>query len=119
MVLLSQSKLHKTLSWLALPLSQFTSTTTNGQQVTTTPAAIPAHKEPYELIPLTGIAVSSTGRMFSNYPPGLDPMDTNYTVAELTGNTTEMPYPSLAYNTPPGGRINYSTYPAVSADLNG
>lgn len=41
-------------------------------------------------------------------------MDTNYTVAELTTNTTESPYPSLEYNSPPAGRINYSTYPATS-----
>jgi hypothetical protein len=33
--------------------------------------------------------------MFSNYPPALDPKDSNYTVAKLTGNTTEKTYPSL------------------------
>jgi hypothetical protein len=42
----------------------------------------------------TGIAVSSTGRMFSNYPGGLDANDTNngqngkYTIAELFSNNT-------------------------------
>lgn len=63
----------------------------------------------------TGIAVSSTGRLFSNYPPGLDPMNQNYTVAELTSEDTETPYPSAEYNFPPGGRYNYSTYPPSSA----
>lgn len=61
----------------------------------------------------TGIAVSSTGRLFSNYPLGLDRTDTSYQVAELTGNTTEVPYPSVALNTPPGGAINYTTTPPV------
>ncbi|KAH7064825.1 major royal jelly protein [Macrophomina phaseolina] len=62
----------------------------------------------------TGIAVSSTGRLFSNYPPGLDPNNTNdgnngkYTVAELFNNT-ERPYPSAEWNNPPGGAINYTT----------
>ncbi|KAL9111555.1 MAG: hypothetical protein Q9227_004043 [Pyrenula ochraceoflavens] len=60
----------------------------------------------------TGIAVSASGRKFSNYPPGLDPTIKNYTVAELTGMTTETPYPSLEMNSPPGGRINYTTNPA-------
>lgn len=63
----------------------------------------------------TGIAVSSKGRKFSNYPPGLDPGNLNngtngkYTVAELTGNSTETPYPSVRINNPPGGSINYTT----------
>lgn len=44
----------------------------------------------------TGIAVSSTGRLFSNYPPGLDANNTNngqngkYTIAELFTNNTGM-----------------------------
>lgn len=70
----------------------------------------------------TGITVSSTGRMFSNYPGGLDKNDTvtatndKYTVAELTGNSTETPYPSVEWNTPPGGAINYTTYPPTGAN---
>ncbi|KAL1986528.1 hypothetical protein VTN96DRAFT_6287 [Rasamsonia emersonii] len=64
----------------------------------------------------TGIAVSSTGRMFSNYPIGLDANDTKYQVAELTGNTTETPYPSAEMNSPPGGPINYTTNPMTSAN---
>ncbi|GAB7346602.1 hypothetical protein MBLNU459_g1745t2 [Dothideomycetes sp. NU459] len=70
----------------------------------------------------TGIAVSSSGRMFSNYPGGLDKNDTvtatngKYTVAELTGNSTETPYPSVEWNTPPGGAINYTTYPPTGAN---
>lgn len=64
-----------------------------------------------------GIAVSSTGRLFSNYPPGLDPNNTNdgsngkHTVAELFANNTERPYPSAEYNNSPGGAINYTTTP--------
>src|SRR3954462_1150718 len=64
-----------------------------------------------------GIAVSSTGRMFSNYPSGLDPNNTNngsngkYAVAQLMGNSTEKAYPSVEINNPPGGAINYTTTP--------
>lgn len=60
----------------------------------------------------TGIAVSSTGRKFSNYPGGLDKNNTNngsngkYTVAELTGNSTEAPYPNADWNNPPGGGMS-------------
>ncbi|KAF6229324.1 hypothetical protein HO133_007440 [Letharia lupina] len=63
-----------------------------------------------------GIAVSSTGRMFSNYARSLDPNNIAYTVAELTGNNTETPYPSVAINSPPGGAINYTTNPATGAN---
>jgi sugar lactone lactonase YvrE len=45
----------------------------------------------------TGVAVSSTGRIFVNYPHWEDPI--TYTVAELR-NGTEVPYPDLATNTP-------------------
>ena len=68
--------------------------------------------------PLVGIAVSSTGRKFSNYPPALDANNTKdatnakYTVAELTSSNTERPYPSVEINSPPGGAINYTTFPA-------
>ncbi|KAI9761535.1 MAG: hypothetical protein M4579_000926 [Chaenotheca gracillima] len=70
----------------------------------------------------TGIAVSSTGRLFSNYPPGLDANNTyngtvpKYTVAELTSNNTEKAYPSVEMNSPPGGAINYTTIPATGAN---
>ncbi|KAI0179892.1 MRJP-domain-containing protein [Hypoxylon sp. FL1284] len=70
----------------------------------------------------TGIAVSSTGRMFSNYPGGLDPENTFngsnnvYTVGELTSLTAEKPFPSLEMNHPPGGAINYSTTPPTGAN---
>jgi len=63
----------------------------------------------------TGITVSRNGRKFSNYPAGLDSNNTNtgsnkkYQVAELTGNSTEMPYP-------PGGAVNYSTTPPTGAN---
>ena len=49
--------------------------------------------------------------MFSNYPPTLDANNTKYGVAELTTRTTETPYPSVEFNSPPGGFINYSTNP--------
>jgi hypothetical protein len=57
----------------------------------------------------TGIAVSSSGRKFSNYPGALDKNNTNngsngkYTVAELTSNSTEAAYPNADWNNPPGG----------------
>jgi hypothetical protein len=43
----------------------------------------------------TGITVSKTGRLFSNFP-----RMSNYTVAELKDGK-EIPFPSLAFNTPP------------------
>lgn len=70
----------------------------------------------------TGIAVSSTGRKFSNYPPGLDVNNTNtgsnnkYTVAELIGNSSERAFPSAQINNPPGGAINYTTSPPTGAN---
>ncbi|KAI0023458.1 major royal jelly protein-domain-containing protein [Xylariomycetidae sp. FL0641] len=70
----------------------------------------------------TGIAVSSTGRMFSNYPGGLDPTNVYngsnnvYTVGELTSLTGEKAYPSLEMNHPPGGAINYTTSPPTGAN---
>ncbi|OOF94715.1 hypothetical protein ASPCADRAFT_50963 [Aspergillus carbonarius ITEM 5010] len=62
----------------------------------------------YDQFP-TGVAVSSTGRMFSCYPLGLDANNTRYQVAELTNPTTEVPYPSAEINYPPGGAttVNY------------
>ncbi|KAL9055622.1 MAG: hypothetical protein Q9162_003432 [Coniocarpon cinnabarinum] len=69
-----------------------------------------------------GVAVSQEGRLFSNYPAGLDPNNTNtpqtpnkYQVAELLPNGTQVPYPSADYNHPPGGALNFSTTPATSA----
>lgn len=85
----------------------------------------------------TGIAVSSTGRKFSNFPggrlcvlglptsqhslttalTGLDPTNVYngsnnvFTVGELTSLTEETAYPSLEMNHPPGGAINYTTNP--------
>jgi len=83
---------------------------------------------PLELVHLyydqwpTGVAVSSTGRMFSNYPGGFDSNNTNngmnnkYTLAELVGNSSQRAYPNVEFNSPPGGAINYSTYPATGAN---
>jgi len=74
----------------------------------------------YDSFP-TGIAVSASGRLFSNYPGAHDKNDTEapgngrYTIAELVSNTTESPYPSAAINSPPGGAINYTTYPPSGA----
>ncbi|KAI0201202.1 major royal jelly protein-domain-containing protein [Astrocystis sublimbata] len=68
----------------------------------------------------TGVAVSSTGRIFSNFP-GLDRdnvynvSNNVYQVAEHTSLTTEVAYPSLEINHPPGGAINYTTTPFTSA----
>jgi len=67
------------------------------------------------------VTVSSSGRMFSCFPSGLDANNTNtgnngkFQVAELV-NGTEVPYPSVAFNSPPGGQINRTTYPVTSAN---
>jgi sugar lactone lactonase YvrE len=69
-----------------------------------------------------GITVSKTGRKFSNYPSGLDPNNTNtgsnfkHAVAEITANGTEVPYPNVEINNPPGGAINYTTTPPTGAN---
>ncbi|CAK4033171.1 Hypothetical predicted protein [Lecanosticta acicola] len=70
----------------------------------------------------TGVAVSKEGRKFSNYPPGLDPMNTNngmngkFTIGELFPNNTERAWPSAEINNPPGGAINYTTNPPTGAN---
>ncbi|KIV77490.1 hypothetical protein PV11_09280 [Exophiala sideris] len=64
----------------------------------------------------TAVAVSSSNRIFSCYPAGLDANNTQYQVAELTGNSTETPYPNARINSPPGGSLNYNTYPVSSAN---
>jgi sugar lactone lactonase YvrE len=69
-----------------------------------------------------GITVSKTGRKFSNYPSGLDPNNTNtgsnfkHAVAEITANGTEVPYPNVEINNPPGGAINYTTTPPTGTN---
>lgn len=70
----------------------------------------------------TAITVSSSsGRMFSSFPSGLDANNTNngtngkFQVAELF-NGTEVPFPSVAFNSPPGGQINRTTTPPSSAN---
>ena len=60
--------------------------------------------------------MSAKGRKFSNYPPALDPKNLAYTVAELSPNNTETPYPNAQINSPPGGRINYTTTPPTGAN---
>ncbi|KAI0977273.1 major royal jelly protein-domain-containing protein [Xylaria arbuscula] len=70
----------------------------------------------------TGVTVSSTGRKFSNFPGGLDAANVYngsnnvFTVGELTSLTTEVAYPSLEINHPPGGAINYTTTPPTSVN---
>lgn len=65
----------------------------------------------------TGVTVSSTGRIFSNFPGGLDKTNVYngsnnvFQVGEHTSLTTEVAYPSLQMNHPPGGAINYTTTP--------
>ena len=60
--------------------------------------------------------MSSSGRKFSSYARSLDPNNIAYTVAELKGNNSETPYPSVEINSPPGGAINYTVSPAVGAN---
>lgn len=52
----------------------------------------------------------------ASYPPPYQSSPLNYTVGELTSNTTEVPYPNAAINIPPGGRINYTTTPPTGAN---
>ncbi|KAI5362808.1 Putative major royal jelly protein/protein yellow [Septoria linicola] len=70
----------------------------------------------------TGITVSREGRLFSNYPGALDPANTNngtngrFTIAELINGTSEIAWPSVEINNPPGGAINYTTTPPTGAN---
>ncbi|KAI8945089.1 major royal jelly protein-domain-containing protein [Xylaria longipes] len=70
----------------------------------------------------TGVTVSSTGRIFSNFPGGLDKTNVYdgsnnvIQVGEHTSLTTEVAYPNLEINHPPGGAINYTTLPPTSAN---
>ncbi|KAI1125801.1 major royal jelly protein-domain-containing protein [Nemania abortiva] len=70
----------------------------------------------------TGVTVSSTGRIFSNFPGGLDKSNVYngsnnvFQVGEHTSLTEEVAYPSLEINHPPGGAINYTTTPPTSAN---
>ncbi|KID59483.1 major royal jelly protein, partial [Metarhizium hybridum] len=71
----------------------------------------------------TGIAVSRESRLFSTYPACLDANNTNtiqtpykFQVAELMPDGSEVPYPSVEINTPPGGALNMSTNPPTSAN---
>lgn len=66
--------------------------------------------------PPPGIAVSAKGRKFSTYPPALDIGNTKYSVAELNSFNTEVPYPNAQINSPPGGSINYTTFPPTGAN---
>ncbi|KAI0438836.1 major royal jelly protein-domain-containing protein [Xylaria telfairii] len=70
----------------------------------------------------TGVTVSSAGRIFSNFPGGLDKANVYngsnnvFQVGEHTSLTTEVAYPDLEINRPPGGAINYTTTPPISAN---
>ncbi|KAI1327126.1 major royal jelly protein-domain-containing protein [Xylariaceae sp. FL0255] len=70
----------------------------------------------------TGVAVSSKGRIFTNYPAGLDSNNTYngsngvYAVSEAMSLTTERAYPSLEINHPPGGAINRTTDPPTTVN---
>ncbi|MCJ1355208.1 MAG: hypothetical protein MMC33_005199 [Icmadophila ericetorum] len=93
--------------------------TASTQQLASDPSV---YGPPIELVHIyndefpTGIAVSSTGRKFSNYPPSLDANNTNYQVAELISYDTEVAYPNVTYNSPPGGFINYTSNPPSGAN---
>ena len=55
--------------------------------------------------------------MFTSYPSSLYAKNINsYTLAELTSNTTETPYPNLDINTPPMGRVNSTTTPSSTVN---
>jgi len=45
----------------------------------------------------TGVGVTSTGRIFTCYPRGNE----TFTLAEVNSSTTETPWPTLDFNTPP------------------
>ncbi|KAI0465603.1 major royal jelly protein-domain-containing protein [Xylaria cf. heliscus] len=74
------------------------------------------------LTPGAGVTVSSTGRIFSNLPGGLDKTNVYngsnnvFQVGEHSSLTTEMAYPNIKINHPPGGAINYTTTPPTSAN---
>ncbi|KAJ3538642.1 hypothetical protein NM208_g5814 [Fusarium decemcellulare] len=70
----------------------------------------------------TGIAVSRSGRKFTNYPGAVDPenvyngKNSFFAVGELTSLTQEATFPNREINSPPGGAINYTTTPPTGAN---
>ncbi|KAF5341412.1 hypothetical protein D9758_012278 [Tetrapyrgos nigripes] len=62
----------------------------------------------FENQPPIGITVGSTGRAFVNFNRGDLPTNPT-TVAEIINSTTEVPFPSLEFNTPPEGLTNSSS----------
>lgn len=66
------------------------------------------------VLDISGFTVSASGRKFVNYPP-VFPNSINFTLGEIVDGR-EVPYPNLAMNTPPGGRLNYSTNIPISSN---
>ncbi|KAJ8091182.1 hypothetical protein PM082_004158 [Marasmius tenuissimus] len=62
----------------------------------------------FEGQPPIGITVSQSGRAIVNFNRG-DLSSNPLTVAEITNSTSEAPFPSLEFNTPPNGLINNDT----------
>ncbi|KAL2039929.1 hypothetical protein N7G274_007332 [Stereocaulon virgatum] len=56
------------------------------------------------------------GRKISNYAHSFDQNNIAYSIAELTSNNTETPYPSAAINLPLHRAINVSTIPVIGAN---
>ena len=108
------SRYCQILAWEEPQLRLSVCTMTNFLKVHSIFAILTAQSIQSNLHP--GIAVSSTGRKFSNYARSLDPNNIAYTVAELKPNNTEIPYPSAEINSPPGGAINHSTTRATGAN---
>ncbi|PVH95943.1 major royal jelly protein [Periconia macrospinosa] len=70
----------------------------------------------------TGVGVSKTGRIFTTFPPGFDPNSTfdgsngRFSVGELKSKDSEVAWPNVELNSPPGGAINYTTNPPTGAN---
>ena len=67
--------------------------------------------------------MSRTGRIFTAFPPGFDPNSTfdgsngRFSAGELKSKDSEVAWPSVELNSPPGGGINYTTNPPSTFHL--
>ncbi|KDQ63710.1 hypothetical protein JAAARDRAFT_189254 [Jaapia argillacea MUCL 33604] len=56
----------------------------------------------------TGLSVTSTGKIYANFPTQVNTTNTQFTVGVITNFTTEAAFPSVEYNTPPLGFLDPS-----------
>ncbi|ETW82753.1 hypothetical protein HETIRDRAFT_450516 [Heterobasidion irregulare TC 32-1] len=54
----------------------------------------------------TGLSVSSTGKIYANFPTAVNQTNTKFTVGVVNGHTSEAAFPSVEANQPPAGFLS-------------